>query len=299
MVRLTLLLLALSTALISCKETPEEKLLSQIEEEFQKQEGVFAVAFRDLSSGKEIFLNERMLFHAASTMKTPVMVEVFKQAEEGKFSFLDSIVIKNEFKSIVDSSTYSLKAKDDSDTLIYQHIGEKRTVYSLMYDMIIISSNLATNLIIEKVNATHVTKSLRAIGANDIQVLRGVEDSKAYEAGLNNQVTAYDLMLLLEKIANGTMVNKEASQQMISILLDQKFNDIIPGKLPQEVKVAHKTGSISGVRHDSGIVMLPDGRNYVLILLSKELKDIEAGKKSMAAISEMIYNYVTATNVTP
>jgi len=299
MVRLTLLLLALSTALISCKETPEEKLLSQIEEEFQKQEGTFAVAFRDMSSGKEFFLNERMLFHAASTMKTPVMVEVFKQAEEGKFSFLDSIVIKNEFKSIVDSSTYSLNAKDDSDTLIYQHIGEKRSVYSLMYDMIIISSNLATNLIIEKVNATHVTQSLRDIGANDIQVLRGVEDSKAYEAGLNNQVTAYDLMLLFEKIANGTMVNKEASQQMISILLDQKFNDIIPGKLPPEVKVAHKTGSISGVRHDSGIVMLPDGRNYVLVLLSKELKDIEAGKKSMAAVSEMIYNYVTATNATP
>jgi beta-lactamase class A len=287
-----LLFLLLVIMLISCdKKQTADELKEGIEIELAKQSGNFAVAFKDLTSGEEILINEHTLFHAASTMKAPVMVEVYRQATAGNFSLKDSILIKNEFKSILDSSTYSLTAQSDSDTLIYKHIGEKRTIYSLLYDMIIISSNLATNLIVELVDAKNVTQTMRDIGANDIQVLRGVEDGKAYEAGLNNQVTAYDLMLLYETIANEETVNAEASMAMIDILLDQRFNDIIPAKLPKEVKVAHKTGSITGVRHDSGIVFLPDGRKYILVLLSKDLQDADASIQAMANVSEMIYNY--------
>jgi beta-lactamase class A len=225
-------------------------------------------------------------------MKTPVMVEVYKQAAEGKFSVKDSILIKNEFISIFDGNTFSIDPAVDSDTLLYHEIGKKRTIYSLMYDMIIVSSNLATNLIIELVDAKNVTQSLREIGAKDIQVLRGVEDAKAFQAGMNNQVTAYDLMLLFEKIDNEELVSAEASMAMMDILLDQRFNDIIPAKLPKEVKVAHKTGSITGVQHDSGIVFLPDGRKYILVLLSKELTDADAGIEALATVSEMIYHYI-------
>jgi len=276
------------------KQSPEE-LKKQIVKELSKQPGTFAVAFKDLTTGEEILVNEHEIFHAASTMKTPVMVEVYKQAAEGKFSLKDSMLIKNEFKSIFDGSLYSLNKKDDSDTLIYNHIGEKRTIYSLMYDMIIISSNLATNLIIELVDAKNVTNTLRSIGANDINVLRGVEDTKAFEAGMNNQVTAYDLMLLFEKIDKEELVNSEASMAMMDILLNQKFNNIIPANLPKEVKVAHKTGWFKSVHHDSGIVFLPDGRKYVLVLLSKELTNEEAAVKAMANVSKMIYDYVTVT----
>ncbi len=274
------------------KKQSHEELKKQITKELSKQPGTFAIAFKNLNTGVEILINERELFHAASTMKTPVMVEVYKQAAEGKFSLKDSILIKNEFKSIFDGSLYSLNKKDDSDTLIYNHISEKRTVYSLMYDMIIISSNMATNLIIELVDAKNVTHTLRSIGANDIQVLRGVEDTKAFEAGMNNQVTAYDLMLLFEKIDKEELVNSEASMAMMDILLNQKFNDIIPANLPKEVKVAHKTGWITGIHHDSGIVFLPDGRKYVLVMLSKDLKDEDTGIKTMANISKSIYDFV-------
>jgi beta-lactamase class A len=286
--------LVISFSFTSCdkKQSPEE-LRKLITEEFSQQPGMFAVAFKDLTTGEEVLINEHELFHAASTMKTPVMVEVYKQVAEGKFSLKDSILIKNEFKSIVDSSLYSLNVKDDSDTLIYNHIGEKRTVYALMYDMIIVSSNLATNLIIELVDAKNVTNTLRSIGANDIQVLRGVEDSKAFEAGMNNQVTAYDLMLLFEKIDKEELVNSEASMAMMDILLNQQFNDIIPAYLPKEVKVAHKTGWITGVHHDSGIVFLPDGRKYILVILSRDLSDEDAGVKAMATVSKMIYAHVT------
>lgn len=267
-------------------------LKQQIKNVLLKQKGTFAIAFKDLSTGKELLINEQEDFHAASTMKTPVMIEVFKQAAEEKFSLTDSILIKNEFRSIVDSSLYTLDSADDSETEIYRHIGEKRTLYDLMYQMIIASSNLSTNIIIDLVDAKNVTQTMREMGAKKIMVLRGVEDNKAYEQGLNNTTTAYDLMLIFEKIAEGKAVNRKSSDEMINILLNQEHNEIIPAELPKEVKVAHKTGSITGVHHDSGIVILPDGRKYVLVLLSKDLEDENAAIKAMAQVSKIIYDFI-------
>jgi len=270
-----------------------QEVIEQINKEFATQAGTFAVAFKDLSTGETILINEKETFHAASTMKTPVMIEVYKQAAEGKFSFDDSITIKNRFKSIVDSSEFQLYPIDDSDKELYKEIGNKRTLRELVYDMIIVSSNLATNMIIELVDAKNVTQTMRSMGAQDIQVLRGVEDSKAYQQGLSNTTTAYDLMLIFSKIASGEAVSEAASNDMITTLLNQRFNSIIPAHLPAGVKVAHKTGEITGVRHDSGIVLLPDGRKYVLVLLSKNLNNVDAATKAMANVSEILYKYVT------
>jgi beta-lactamase class A len=279
--------------LCSCSQPMTlQTVKDQVTERLSKEPGIFAVAFKDIGTGEEILINEKEKFHAASTMKTPVMIEVYKQAAEGKFSLNDSITIRNEFKSIVDSSIFSLSPEDDSDKELYKHVGEKRTLSALVYDMIIVSSNLATNMVIELVNAKNVTQTMRTLGADSIQVLRGVEDSKAFEKGLSNTINAYDLMIIFEKIASGKTVSPEASEAMIKVLLDQRFNEIIPARLPKEVKVAHKTGDITGVRHDCGIIMLPDGKKYVLILLSKKLEKPDAGIAAMAEVSEIIYRYV-------
>lgn len=269
------------------------KLKEQINSKLAEQPGNFAVAFKDLSTGETVQINEQEFFHAASTMKTPVMIEVYKQAAAGRFSLNDSVVLKNVFKSIVDSSLFSLNAKDDSDTSLYQHLGEKISLYNLVYDMIIRSSNLATNMVIEMVNAHNVSQTMRQLGANKIQVLRGVEDSKAFDKGLNNITTANDLMVIYEKMAKGEIVDSASSQAMIKILLNQEFNEIIPARLPKDVKVAHKTGNITHVLHDSGIVFLPNGKKYVLVILSKNLQNEANAKKAMAEVSEMFYKYVS------
>ncbi|GAB4029285.1 serine hydrolase [Spirosoma gilvum] len=279
--------------LVSAQSRPTlTDLRQQIEQELARHPGVFAVAFKDLATGQELLIREHELFHAASTMKTPVMIEVYKQQAQHKLSLLDSVLVKNEFKSIVDGSPFSLPISVDDDTVTYKQLGTKRTLASLVYDMITVSSNLATNLIIEKVDAKNVTQTMRDLGANDIQVWRGVEDSKAFAKGLNNATTAYDLMVIYEKLAQGKVVSPEASKAMIGILLEQKFNESIPAKLPKEVKVAHKTGSITGVRHDSGIVYLPDGRKYVLVILSKQIKEDIETQNAMATVSEWLYRYV-------
>ncbi|RRB07192.1 serine hydrolase [Larkinella rosea] len=269
-----------------------EQLKQQIELEFKKQPGRFAVAFKDLTTGNELLIREQEVFHAASTMKTPVMVEVYKQVAQKRFSLTDSILIKNQFKSIVDGSLYSLRPEDDSETKLYTEVGKKRTLYSIMYDMIIVSSNLATNLIIDLVDARKVTQTMRELGIKNSNVLRGVEDTKAFQKGLNNTVTAYDLMILFEKIATGKAVSPQASEAMIKVLLDQHFSSVIPAKLPKDVKVAHKSGSFATVRHDSGIVYLPDGRQYVIVLLSKEMPDDAAATETLATVSGLIYQYI-------
>lgn len=292
---LFLIYINVATAQVTMKNT--ETLKSEVDSLFRATPGTFALAFKDLSAADhQLLINEREAFHAASTMKTPVMIEVYKQAAAGRFSLQDSLLVKNEFKSIVDGSLYSMEIGRDDGEHLYENIGKKRSIKDLVVDMIIYSSNLATNIVIELVGADQVNKTMRSLGANDIQVLRGVEDMKAYEAGLNNSTTAYDLMRIFEALAREEVVNKKASQEMIDILLQQTHKDVIPVLLPAAVKVANKTGFISGVHHDSAIVYLPDGRKYVLILLSKQLEDAEAGRKILSQVSLLVYDHMIKKN---
>lgn len=268
-----------------------ELLKEQIKAEFAKQKGTFALAFKNIQTGEEILINEKISFHAASTMKTPVLIEAYKQAAAGKFNITDPILVKNEFRSIVDGSPYALKAEDDSDSVLYTKVGTKLSIYDLLYLMIIKSSNLATNIMIDLVGAQNVNQTMREMGAKDIQVLRGVEDNKAFQKGMNNVTTAYDQMVIFNEMGKGNIVDKRSSDAMINILLDQAFNDKIPALLPKDVKVAHKTGWIKGINHDAGVVYLPDGRKYVLVLLSKELVDDKGGVAAMANVSKIVYDY--------
>ena len=225
-------------------------------------------------------------------MKTPVLIETYKQAAAGKFKLTDDILIKNEFSSIVDGSLYSLSPGDDSEFDLYEKLNTKLPINDVLHRMITRSSNLATNLIIDLVGAQNANAGMRALGAADIQVVRGVEDNKAFLKGLNNTTTAYDLMVIMETLALGKAVSESASKEMIGILMDQQLRDKIPKKLPPEVKVASKSGSITAVSHDSGIVFLPDGRRYVLVLLSKGVKDLDDVNNTLANVSRLIYDYM-------
>ena len=263
----------------------EKKIISK----FNDETGNFALAFKNLDDGKEILINENEIFHAASTIKTPVMIEFYKQLHQGKLSLEDTLQIKNEFKSIVDGTMYKLSEFDDSDKNTYNKLGQYYSINNLIYEMITISSNFATNILIEYIGANNVTKSMKEIGALNIDVLRGVEDIKAFELGLNNTTSAKDLLIIYEKLAKGKIINNESSAIMIDILKDQKYDDIIPKYLPKDIEIANKTGMITGVHHDSGIVFLKDGKKYVIIILSKNMSDMESGTEMMAKISELIY----------
>lgn len=273
------------------------QLLAQIQKELSPVQGDFAVAFSDIQTGEQLLWNEQETFHAASTMKTPVMIELFKQVANGVLSLTDSVTVENEFKSIVDSSSYRLDPGDDSQEKLYAQIGTRVPVSELVYQMITQSSNLATNILIGMLDGKKVTQTMRDLGAKNIMVLRGVEDQKAFDLRLNNTTTAYDLMLIFQKMAKGEIINAAACTGMIKILLDQAHNTMIPALLPADVKVAHKTGTITGVHHDSGIVFLPDGRKYVLVILSKNTGDAALTENAIAKVSRLVYTYVTGSGL--
>ena len=284
------ILILICLSLGSCDKKIDYNILEKkIISKFNDETGNFALAFKNLDDGKEILINENEIFHAASTMKTPVMIEFYKQLHQGKLSLEDTLQIKNEFKSIVDGTMYKLSEFDDSDKNTYNKLGQYYSINNLIYEMITISSNFATNILIDYIGANNVTKSMKEIGALNINVLRGVEDIKAFELGLNNTTSAKDLLIIYEKLAKGKIIDKESSAIMINILKDQKYDDIIPKYLPKDIEVANKTGMITGVHHDSGIVFLKDGRKYVIVLLSKNMLDMKSGTEMMARISELIY----------
>lgn len=264
-------------------------LEGQITEVIASAEGRFAVVFEEYGNPtNRLSINEHMVFHAASTMKTPVMVELWRQAATGERSLDDSILVRNTFFSIVDGSPYEMDISRDGGDDLYRAIGEKRTIRQLTHDMITVSSNLATNILIEEADAKRVTAFMRSIGADSIQVLRGVEDMKAFDAGLNNRTTAYDLSRLFLHLLD----MESDADEMLFILEDQQYKDMIGAGVPADVKVASKSGSITNTAHDSGIVFLPDGRRYVLVILTDQLSSNDEGVRVGSEISRLVYNFM-------
>jgi beta-lactamase class A len=230
-------------------------------------------------------------FHAASTMKIPVMIQVFRDAEAGRLALGQPIVVRNQFASIVDGSLYTLDPKDDSDSGMYDLVGHSVTVRDLMRRMIQRSSNLATNTVIGLVGAARADSTAHALGASHIHVLRGVEDGKAFERGLNNTTTARDLGALLMAIQQDRAATPAGCAAMREVLLGQEFNTEIPAGLPAGTKVAHKTGQITGVLHDAAIVYPANARPYVLVVLTSGIPDERVARAMIADISRMVYGH--------
>ncbi len=248
-----------------------------------------AVAYQPLQDGAAgMLIDAEKTFHAASTMKVPVMIELFRQAEAGTLSLDDAIPVTNTFKSIVDGSPYELSATEDSDGEVYKAIGKTMTLRQLITASIIVSSNLATNILIEKLGPENVRKTVAALGGDGMVVLRGVEDQKAFDKGLSNATTAKALMVLLEKIARGQAVSRAASRGMSDILRMQQFNDAIPAGLPAGIPVGHKTGSITRINHDAAIVYAE--KPYVLVVLTRGIEDGKKSSALIASISRVIYS---------
>lgn len=247
-----------------------------------------AVAVRHTDGGRTTSYtrNGDRDFHAASTMKVPVMIEAFRQVEDGRRSWDDPVRVENRFRSIVDGSEYAIE--DDSDDALYQLQGQDLTLRNLTERAITTSSNLATNLLIGLVTADSVQATVDRLGAPGMKVLRGVEDIKAFEAGLSNRTTANALATLLEAIRDGQAVSPSADAEMVDVLDDQAFNEMIPAGLPEGTRVAHKTGWITEIHHDAAIVY-GGAAPYVLVILTEGIADRDVSSRLGAEIAAAVH----------
>ncbi len=245
-----------------------------------------AVSVMDAQTGVALHRNGDSLMHAASTMKVPVLIELFRQAHAGRFSLDDSLMVTNEFTSILDGSSYVIE--DDSDTETYDLIGTRQPIRMLAERMSIVSSNLATNLLIGFLSADSVQATIERLGVTQMHVYRGVEDIPAYRAGMNNTATSRDLAVLMQHIGDGTAVSPQADSAMVDILLRQRYNEMIPAGL-EGVPVAHKTGWITGIRHDAALVM-PDGQApYTLVVLTRDVPTVDEADAMGAQIASIVH----------
>lgn len=247
------------------------------------------LSFHDLESDIVVEINERRVMHAASLMKVPVMVEVFRRIDRGELSPNQKITVNNSFVSIADGSLFSLRPEDDSDPEFYSTVGQEVPLKELIARMISVSSNLATNILVDIVKPEAVMKTILELGAENMKVRRGVEDTKAFERGLNNLTDARDMRLILEALVEGRAASPSSCAAMIEILKAQRFREGIPAGLPSEIEVGNKTGVITRIVHDAAIIFPPRRKPYVLVILTRGLEKEEDAQQLIASLSRVLY----------
>jgi beta-lactamase class A len=250
------------------------------------------ISFFDGETTIQWAYNADHYFHAASTMKLAVLLGVFRQVERGELTLDAPVHVRNRFTSIVNQEPFMLDLSRDADPNVYGHLGKTLTVRELAYWMITLSSNLATNLLVDVIGIESVQRALDELEIDGVRVIRGVEDQAAFDAGLNNEVTANGLLKLLRLIAEERAYSKEACDEMLKIMLDQQYRSGIPAGLPKTARVAHKTGNISTVHHDAGIVYLEGRKPYVLVILTQFRAERGRGS-AVADVSRDIFNTVS------
>src|SRR5438874_8031864 len=249
------------------------------------------VAVHDLETGFRFSLCGDRWFHAASTIKVAVLLAVFRAADESRLRPDDSLHVRNRFFSAADGSIFHVTPDRDATPELYHSIGRTARISSLAHAMISGSSNLATNLLLDFVGVEYARKVLRDAQVHSVELRRGVEDHAAHEQGINNEATANGLVTLLSAI-RGDFLSNGSKQEVIRILLEQRFDSMIPAGLPAHATVAHKTGEISTACHDMGIVYLPEREPYIAVILTEFGQEIEGRRETVAAISEAIYHSV-------
>src|SRR6184192_1559483 len=264
----------------------------------QSKAQAIAVAVHDLESGLRFSLEGDRWFHAASTIKVAVLLALFRAADEGRVRLDDSLHVRNRFISAADASSFHLDRDSDAMPELYQAIGRTAKIFALAEGMIAVSSNLATNLLLDLVGVEYARKVLRDAQVDGVELRRGVEDHAAHERGINNEVTANGLLTLLSAV-RGDFLSGESKEQAIHVLLEQRFNSMIPAGLPAHAAVAHKTGEISTACYDMGIVYLPEREPYIAVILTEFDSEGNGRREIVAAISVAIYRLIVGAEPRP
>jgi beta-lactamase class A len=252
-----------------------------------------AVAIYDTETELTFRRHADRWFHAASTIKVAILLGVYASIHHGWLRPQSRLHVRNRFRSAVDGHPFRVGAERDANSEVHKAIGKMMRVTDLSLHMIATSSNLATNLLLDLVGLETVQRALDELHIDGIDIRRGVEDERAFDRGINNRVTADGLVQLMRLIAEERAFSPELSRDMLNILHAQEFKNGIPARLPSAVKVAHKTGEISTIAHDAGVVYPPDRKPYVIAILTEWTPDGSGRKKTIAEVSAAVYEALT------
>jgi len=273
---------------------PSLRSPSALRERFAELQSVskaeaLAIAVADFESGEEFEFNGDRWFHAASTIKLAVLIGVYGAIHRGDLLPQSRVHVRNRFLSAFDGTPYRVRIDRDADSDVHREIGRTLRVSELAERMITSSSNLATNLLLDLLGLDVLQQTLEHFGLTGIDLRRGVEDELAFDHGISNRVTARGLVGLLRLIGEERAFTPELSRQMLDVLHAQQFKSGIPAGLPRGARVAHKTGDISTVAHDAGLVYLPNRKPYALAVLTEWQPSTAGRSTTIAAASYIVY----------
>ena len=252
------------------------------------------VALHDAETGLELHYKADRWFHAASTIKVPILLGVFAAIDRGDLLPHSRVHVRNRFLSVVEGVPFRVESGRDANSSVHNAIGKMMRVDELAYHMITTSSNLATNLLLGVIGPDSVNRTLKELDVDDgIELKRGVEDELAFDKGISNMVTADGLLRILVLLSEGKAFSPALSRRMMDILHGQEFNQGIPARLPKGARVAHKTGEISTVAHDAGVIYLPKRKPYGLVILTEWAPEGAGRSRTIATISHTIYEFLT------
>jgi len=251
-------------------------LENKIKEFIRTQKGNVAVVVKNLRTNEEIKINENLVFPSASTIKLAIMSELLSKVNEGRFNLHDTIELTEDMKTGGDGILKEL------------NYGHKFTLEEIMTLMIIISDNMATNILINLLGMNSINETIQKLGLKSTKLQRKMMDSQASKEGRENLVSAYDLVHILELIYKGRNINEKYSELMISILKRQQVRGRLDLYLPEEVVIAHKTGDLNNLEHDSGIVYLSN-MEYIICVLTNETETNKDGREIIGKISKIVY----------
>ena len=257
------------------------------------------VSVHDYLSGIGWSFNGDRWFHAASVIKLPILVALFEAIDQGRFPLNGRLLVRNRFLSAFDGTPFRIYAARDSDPDVHAARGRTMRLRDLGERMIVRSSNLATNLLVDLLGVASINASLRQLGIDGVDLCRGVEDDRAFDNGMSNRMTPNGALAVLRSIVGSPHLSPESSTRMIEILLAQQFAGMIAPGLPESVRavarVAHKTGDISTVSHDAGIVFLPGRPPYLVVIFAENDGDAKDRTDVAVRASSAVYECVAAT----
>jgi beta-lactamase class A len=281
------------TSPVPSLDQPDELRSRFAELEDKSKARAIAIALDDLETGAQFHYHADRWFHAASTIKVAILLGVYGAIYRGDLLPQSRVHVRNRFLSAYDGTPYRVSVDRDANSVVHREIGRTLRVSELAEHMIASSSNLATNLLLDLVGLDVLQRTLDGFGIQGIDLRRGVEDELAFEHGINNRVTANGLVSLLRLIGEGRAFNAELSHDMLEVLHAQQFKSGIPAGLPREARVAHKTGDISTIAHDAGLVYLPDRKPYALAVLTEWEPSTQGRSATIAAASYLAYAALT------
>jgi beta-lactamase class A len=253
-----------------------QKLEATIGEVDHHLDGVLGVAILDLSTGQKYLLHEDEVLPTASSIKIAILAELYRQAQQGKLNLRDLYTLQR--SDIVGGSGIA-----EALTLGVTRL----TIRDVAALMISVSDNSATNIIIDRVGMENVNALLDSLGLTHTRLRRKMMDLKAAGEGRENIATPREMMMLLEDLYRGKVLNKQYTEDFFDLLSIHK-ESYIPRELPEDLRVANKPGELEGVRNDSGIVFTGN-RPYVISVMTTYLRHERDGGEAIIRISNAAY----------